>query len=249
MNVSSVQFYGIDAVLKAYENADVPRFGLFAGKNLLLKYDGWSREGFTEPSIDAGIQLLNDYLSNMYQATTAIYTLKVYEDIGEKDKIKPSTEYSSAFSFKIGEPVGLPGGGVVGGVVGQELKKINERLDRIDNVDDLDDDVEEKNFVQTITGGMIKDMGELRELVDLVKPFFVGQQPEPVRSVGNINKVSDISSEVDTESEKWNRVRTAFASLELLDSKFIEHFELLADIAKRDPAQFKHFLLILESLK
>lgn len=258
MSSSSVQFYGIEPVLEAYGNASCPRFSLWTGKLLLLKYDGWKDDEFVKPSMEEGLQTLNNYLNAMYQGSTAIYTLKLYEDMTDKQKITPSTEYSTAFNFKVNESLGQQGMGVVRQPYGvmAELQKTNQRIDALieamNNDDEEEDEPEEKkSFVNTITGGLIADNQEVKELIDLCKSLFAPQQPiqSTPATVGNVQRVSEISSDVETGSDRLNRINKAVQVLEQLDPNFVDNLEILAKVAQRDPQQFKQFLMILKSLE
>jgi hypothetical protein len=89
----SVQFRGIENVLKAYNNKDVPRWALFQGNQFLEKYDG--------TDMKEGAQVLADFLGMIDQRSNDLntYTLCVYDDPGEK--IKNTTKYDASFNFRL----------------------------------------------------------------------------------------------------------------------------------------------------
>ena len=254
---SSVQFFGIDNVLQAYRNCDIPAFALWTGKTLLLKYDGYSNGEYTKPTIDEGEQLLNEYLNAMYQQSTAIYQLKVYEDLTAKTKIKPSTEYSQAFNFKIGDAA--QGYNTIGysqkNNAYSELQELKNKVAELENERiEPEPQEEKKSFIHSITGGMFDDTDELEKVVGLVTRLFRPQQPVKTQTFAGVgqhtvteNRVSDISSESGNTEEQ--RINTALSALQKADTMIIEHLELLARIATNEPAQFKQFLAILDTLK
>src|SRR5258706_15867030 len=99
---SGVQFIGIDDVVQAYTNKRVPAFAIWCGRDMQFRYDGTDPDqGYMKPTMQEGAQLVNDYLSGMWQGSTALYVLKVYDGLKANEKIKPSTEYDTAFNFKL----------------------------------------------------------------------------------------------------------------------------------------------------
>lgn len=249
----SVQFFGIDNVVNAYENSNVAPFAIFTGRTLIYKYDGWTNGDWHKPTIEEGVQLLNEFLNSMYEGSTSVYTLKVYEDLEEQEKIKPKTDYSSAFQFKIVNPVketigNYPSYG--------SLKGITDRLDRIESSLSQEETGEpeqpKKSLVHMITGGMIQDNQELKELITIGKMLFEKKEVQPVlnKAMGNVKtqKVGDISSEDTPASDRVKRMEKAISIIEETDPEFLKHLEILSRIAQNDPQQFKQFLLILETL-
>src|SRR5262249_34048533 len=105
MSYGAVQFYGIDPVVEAYLNKRTPAFALWCGKELQFRYDGTESEDVNGvPSMEEGAQLLRAYLEAIYPGSTALYTLKTYDEIPPGTKIRPSTEYDTAFNFKLSAP-------------------------------------------------------------------------------------------------------------------------------------------------
>lgn len=84
-----IQFFGIESVMEAYLNMRVPAFSIAQGKAFLMKYDGSTPgEAFTAPTLEEGQQILNSYLDALFKGS-AIYTLKVYEDLPPGERLNP----------------------------------------------------------------------------------------------------------------------------------------------------------------
>lgn len=254
---AGIQFFGIDNVVQAYVNNQCAPFSLWSGKLQLLKYDGTGPDGYKQPTVQEGMQLLNDYLCAMYSGTTAIYTLRTYEDLKPGEKIKPSTEYDTAFNFKINvAPQASDGTMVYAGtgrgnnLVLEELKKINSRIDTLEG---LDDDDEEPTVIGMVND-LVQEPEKLREvvssvaiLVDMAKDFL-GLPVSHRAQVGNVNRVSDISSDTESQEERVNRLQGALNDLEKVDPKIVDHLCKLAQIAKQNPGKFKGLIGMLEMM-
>lgn len=259
MNHSAgIQFYGIDNVVQAYANNQCAPFALWSGKLQLLKYDGNGPDGYKKPTIEEGQQLLNEYLNAMYQGTTAIYTLRTYEDLKEGEKIKPSTEYDTAFNFKINvaqQQEGLiPYTGTRGNnMIVEELRSLKAEIAAIKSGED-DDDTEEPSIIGMVND-LVQEPAKLREVAesiaiigDVVKGFLGMPIQNRVASIGHVNRVSDISSDTETQEQKLNRLQNALDELERHDPQIVDHLEQLATIAKRDPKKFKGLIGMLTML-
>lgn len=91
----SVQFRGIDQAVEAYQNQEIPRWGLFQGSQFLCKYEG--------TSMADGADKLETFLKalDLRSADANTYTLCVYDDLGVNEKIKSNTKYDGSFNFRL----------------------------------------------------------------------------------------------------------------------------------------------------
>jgi hypothetical protein len=271
---NAVQFYGIDSVMEAYRNKQTPAFAVVAGKLLMFTYDGTDEDGYRKPTMQEGTQVLLHFLSSMYQGSTAVYILKVYDGLKENEKIRPSTEYSTAFNFKLSEPV--VGNGMIpyqgGRAYGQnllldEIQKLNARIDLL-QAGEIDDEDDEDETIEEAIIGVIKDPDKLKQHVTAWKEILgvPSVQPQTIGSIVPVpfHKVNEStgtakpqpkelpkqSQQVTTEQEKiWQRIADAIDIMALHDEHIVEHFETLAAIAKNNPEQFKKLLSMLELYK
>lgn len=268
---NSVQFYGLESVVDAYKNKQTPAFAICAGKLLQMTYDGNDVDGYRAPTMQEGIQVLLHYLSSMYQGTTAIYTLKTYDNLKNEEKIRPSTEYSTAFNFRLSDPSTfngtngqiMPYGRNYGNnLILEEIQKLNGRLDELESgeiINGADDDDDDETIEEALIG-ILKDPQKLQAHVNTWKSIF---NPGAVQGVGNTfpmqypeqipyKRISEeqpkpqpqpITQEnalTQSEQEKiWQRIADAIDSMAVVDPKLVDHLEMLASIAKKDPAKFQ----------
>lgn len=83
--MANVHFWGVDNVVKAYNQRGVDTWAVCQGKQMLNKGD----------SADE----LKSYLENLWQDSQAVFVLNVYEM--DVDNVKPSTPNDGSFNFKL----------------------------------------------------------------------------------------------------------------------------------------------------
>jgi hypothetical protein len=252
---SAIQFYGIEAAVDAYVNKGTPAFAIWCGKQLQMRYDGTYGGDGTKPSIEEGAQLLRSYLEAIYQGSTALYTLKTYDEIGT-EKIRPSTEYDTAFNFKLGGPVEMGGGGYGMGRVSPvmaEIAKLNARFDALTAEDSEEDD--DPETLQDVAIGLLNEPEKLRDtlenikgLVDIGRALF-GFSPVATvpGSLGAVTRAGETNGSRSAE-DKYRDLEVALNTLEKYDPDLVGHLTKLAGLAESNPAQFKSLLGILEKL-
>lgn len=267
MAITAVQFYGIDSVVEAYTNKGTPAFAIWCAKQLQFRYDGADSEAGA--TLEEGEQLLRAYLEGMWQGTTATYTLKVYDELEPGQKIRPSTEYDTAFNFKIALPQSQS---QVGGYNGNqqlltELQKMRTDIEELkhgagedDEGDEVDED--EPETIQEAVIGLLKEperltavVQPLRELVDLGRTLMGMQPLEPMQPMypqhslpgaGVVNGVRKVGQVPDAALVE--RLGAAINVLERYDENLVDHLEKLAKVATSDPAKFKGLLSMLDLL-
>lgn len=262
---SAIQFYGKENVLNAYANSGTPGYAIWQGKQLITKYDGWDKDGqYIEPSINEGMNMLSAFMDAMYQGTTAIYTLKLY-DLTKQEKIKPSTEYDTAFNFRLFAPIDMMGGmmpGMYGGrpqppnMILDEIRKINERIDAMNGVGEDDEEEADESLDEYIMG-LIKDPLKMNDAVNSWKNLFglpITHGAETA-ALGTTDVKRITSSEAEmTEEEKLEaqarieRLGIAINTLEKNDPHVVENLEKLASVADTDPERFKKLIAALKFL-
>lgn len=269
--MSAVQYFGVEAVIEAYSNRNIPAFAIWSGKQLLFRYDGQSAEGdAVAPSIAEGEQILRQFLENLYQGSTATYILKTYDDLKPKEKIRPTTEYDTAFNFKLMEPVGFGGfgmpvsyprgqGGGHGGALISALEKLDARLLRLEGGTDAEESPQTLNEAVI---GLIDDPVKTRDTLENVKMLvdigrsllgFNQSQPAFVGAVTRAqnNPAATIKDVINDEADQTGlrqRLEIALNTLGTIDPDIIIHLEKLASIAQTSPVKFKSLLSILETM-
>lgn len=258
--MASIQFRGLNEVLKAYENRDAQGWSLWDGKSFMFRGIGINELTTTLESLDRN-------------GSTAIYTCKVYEEIDNVKKIKQNTECDGSFNFRLydREEDGryLPGRGL-SSVEDRLNERMNQFEDRIlkvlENMTDPGEDPGEQQqdgLMGTITG-LLQDPDKLGKLINLGKSIF-GQPVQPAY-VGNVNKLTEglgnggdpslspsslqTSQAAPVTPEEYearvNRLGVAINTLEKADNKIVDHLEKLASISVNKPDQFKMLIGMLE---
>jgi len=281
MSSTAVQFYGIDDVVQAYTNRGVPAFAIWCGKILNFRYDGYedwdpgedeNSSGAVGPTLQEGEQVLRTYLEGLWPLTTATYTLRVYDELKPGQKIRPSTEYDTAFQFKICPPPVSHYTGMAGvypqpnNPVLKELQGLREEMNALKEMREPDDeDDEEPETIQEAVIGLLQEperlsavVEPLRELVSLgrtllgMEPLAQGPPWSPGSAqMGNvvrksIGQVTEAAQQPDPVLVQ--RLGAAINVLEHYDENLVDHLEKLSKIAVSDPVKFKGLLSMLDLL-
>jgi hypothetical protein len=269
MSTTAVQFYGIDDVVTAYVNRQTPAFAVWCGKTLLFRYDGTGEDDESEPTVAEGEQVLRTFLESMWQLTTATYTLKTYDEISKGQKIRPSTEYDTAFQFKICPPPVSQFTGMQGvypqanNPVLKELQQLREEMNTLrieQSADDEDDEDDEPETLQEAMIGLLHEperlnavVEPLRELISLGRSLM-GMEPlpgntmmlPPGNAITGVRKVGSVP--IDPDPQMVHRLGVAINTLEQYDDKLVVHLEKLASVAISDPVKFRGLLSMLDLL-
>lgn len=246
---STVQFFGKENALKAYENRAIATWALFQGKQLL-----------TSGNDAAG---LSEFL-DMVDGSSCIYTLKVYKSENDPDYITDKTECNGSFNFKLlavpagrGEAVAGMGARYSGysnpvmdklqGVINEEVAAaIDKRLNGGANDD--------KETWNDVIMGYVNDPERLVPIINAIGGF-IGQfirpgagmganvqlagsiaGPQPAKRVGETPAM--VEPPVGVTSEQV-RMFNAITRLEKVDPDLLNTMEKLADMAENNPAKYK----------
>ena len=264
---NSIQAYGLEETVEMYRSKSIPQFSICAGRIMNFAYDGFGADDeYIKPTMSEGIQVLLNYLSSMYSRTTAIYTLKVYDDLKANQKIKPSTEYTQAFNFRLNDPGGMmPGmsGGMGmmpyqrGAMYGaqnpfvEEMRLMREELEQL-KANQVEEDDEPETWEEVLTG-ILKDPVKMNQHVNAIKNIF--GITNNVQTIGNVlpsvpySKINDHpqKTEIKTQEEQmklWERTAAAIDKLAgyVGAENLVGHFETLGRIAEKNPASFQKLL-------
>lgn len=232
---SSVQFSGIENVVRAYEMREIPRWAMFNNRQFLFKYEG--------ETVEEGATLLREILDALI-SSPAVYTLKVYED-PTGGKIKEKTDCDGSFNFRLSDNVGAVGGVSAGGInyelaamlkeMRQEQKQLQERIEMMEGDDtELDNDAVSKtvgqiNSILTIPG--------VSELVGAVISRFVN--PVSLQRGAGIAGVAD--NENQSADETARRVLSAYNIINNSMPEALDLLEKLAMMAQSEPGKFQKF--------
>lgn len=256
--MAGLQFVGIESVVEAYANSKRDAWAVCSGKQV-----NGSGEGAEE--LEKFLTMLSEY------GIDPTYTLKVYDC--PADTINEKTVCSQSFNFRFapkparqmsGAPqlVPNPMTGTVEDRIKQKIYgRMEGRIDRIiDRVLDEDDegDEPETGFDKVI--GFISKPENLQLILgalQLIKGSLSGNQPAgaamplpvaspiytPAPSIMNGVTKQDVMAE-----DMQERIVKVFDELEKADPRIIDHLEMLARLAKKNPALFKMLLMQLEAM-
>ncbi len=240
---SSVQFKGIDNVLSAFENRNVPAWSLWQGRQFLFKHEG----NDLKESADS----LHQILDQLNESTNAIYTLKVYED-WNGGRIKNNTPDDGSFNFKLnaeGQEITLSQYGKVNGMgaISERLAAIEERLT------DKEEEEPKSKF------GMIGDILNDEALGPIVAPILTGLLQKiltPVKRTESGQATTQQPTQNDFMrpaaiagiEEYEQTLSEAIAILRKADPKLPEHLTKLAKMSQEDPGSFQQLLSIMETM-
>jgi len=173
--VANVHFWGVDNVLKAYDQRGVESWAVVQSKQMLNKGD--NRED------------LATYLKTLWQDSTAVFTLNFYES--DVDTIKPSTPNDGSFNFKLS--LQNHGSGVGGNesLVLSELNALKLKFAEWENEDLESDDPPEPDMLERISGLLEKPA-----IVGLINKL-TGLNMQPTAKIGNVPP-GDNDREIET---------------------------------------------------
>lgn len=256
--MASIQFRGINQTIAAFENRGVDAWSLWDGKAFMFKGVGVNDLTTILESLDRG-------------GTTAVYTLKVYEDISDAKKIKSATECDGSFNFRLYDREDenyMPGSGRSW----QKTQELEKRFDALEErliqyfEGNREEEEEEKptDILGTITG-LLQDPDKLEKLIGLGKSLL-GQSVQPAY-VGQVNRIAQGNSGApslspsqqqqpaapvkqeyneEEQAQKLQRLGIAIDTLEKADPAIVDHLEKLAAIAANKPDTFKQLIGMLD---
>lgn len=163
--MAGIQFFGVDSVVDAFIDYEADCWAIAEGKDIIKT--GYDDDG------------LKTYLAKLQvQGSAATYTLRIYRNMDDADKIVAKTEYNACFKFKLNE------GGAVGGfgatryagadpltaklqaVVSEEVGKVLDRkLGR-------DDDDEKPETLSDVIMGLVKQPDKLIGVLQGIRGMF-----------------------------------------------------------------------------
>ena len=238
---ATVQFFGLDNVMKAAENINCSAWGIYINRAMFTKYEG--------ASLTESLAMLQRNLEALEEAgTTGIYTLKFFEPRGkEKIKINEKTTCDGgSFNFKLIEPAEreakLLAGSSQYGIISQMQKDIDAlKKEKQDLEDALSD---EPDTIGAVVLDLIKNPAQLAQLINVGRSL-VGL---PAKNFGAaIGALPGEAMPSDMPGQtSMDRLEHALDTLEKADPTLILHLEKLARLSVDNPKQFQGILSMLD---
>jgi hypothetical protein len=234
----SVQFRSSEAVLTAYENSSCPAWSLWQGGQLLFKFAGKTAE--------EAISALSNVLEMLGESSNAIYTLKVYEDIGGKEKIKNNTPYDGSFNFRLNADSQELNQSQYRNYSGMkelqtQIAALSARIEAREAESDDDDEEEDETERQLGKIGALLNNPVVQQLAGLL---FRGTNLAPAPGPRAVGALGNVPPAPDQEQQ----ISQALAILKDKDPKLGEHLTKLAQIAQSSPANFDYMLTLVEQI-
>lgn len=240
--MAAVQYTGINNVLRAIENIDIPYFAVFSGKSLIFKNPAFGDIGIDETG--EAVNILQSFLEGLNQGSNAIYTLKLYETIpagGITDKTPAN--YSINFRLnlegmdKLPQRIEAENRQNVNSEILSELRALRMRVDEMEN-----EEPEEKP--SGILGALLNNEAVLNTLVASVAGIaahFMNQL-----SIKPINNVAMPINGIDQEPTEQQKISKAIEVLSKSDPNLGDHLLILAKMSIDNPSQFTWLLGMLK---
>lgn len=231
----SVQFYGKENTIEAFESRNVDAWSVFQHKQLLHK--GIGATDFAE-----FVTMLSRGSSN------AIYTVCVYEDITDVKKIKNTTPNDGGFNFRLNDESQM--------ITNSQYSRMGSMQQLVDEVKALrlevqelqeDDEEEEKPHNLGMMGDILAHPAIAPIVPNLVQSLVSNLMGVPIQPMPqhNYDRVSSLGAITPDEE---NKIQQALKKLKAADPKIGTHLLQLADIAEKDRNSFNVLLTTLESL-
>lgn len=242
MALNTVQFVGLEMVLKAFDKTEIPNWSLWQGKQMLFAYEGDSASESEDE--------LKDWLKLMSKSTNATYTLKFYKDHKKDKPITSTTPETKSFNFRLylEDQQHLNGHGTVGSVYGSngELMKMFEKL--TEEISGLRAKIAapavvpkeeplqwwEKILASPLGGPLVSKV--LGIPMEQVNASMAGAK---MSGTGTAAAEETVQIDIDKVLDE----------LEAADPDFDKHMWKLNELAKKQPDQFKMMLGMLDKMQ
>lgn len=225
--MAAVQFYGRDSVIKAAENKDCSRWGIFSGKQFLFKYEG--------ETMEESIQFLEEILDALVQSQTgATYTIKFFESPG---KITEKRECDGgSFNFKLIAAEEYNSRSLAFSTapdLNKRLSRIEEALEKMMAADELEEEEEEEqpSTVMGLINGVLQNPEQMQNIIAVAKAIFSPAKPAQVAGI---------------PGDQDKQIQEAIEILKAKDPALGDHLTKLAKIATEDPFTWKFLISTLD---
>lgn len=238
--MSSVQFFGIPNILRAYADYDVECWAVFDGRDMLRAGEG-SEE----------LQRYLNFLAD--NGTQATYVLRVYPGCDAATEITRNTDYNGFFKFRLQHQVagnnqavagvgGRPAGDPIMAIVYEHYAEKFAKLVKKDlGAADKEEDREES--IGDILKDYLRNPKELIEGIAAIRGMFTGQ-PQQLAAIAGVKDAphrtaGDRQPRKQPTEKELDRLETALDQLGEADDNLIAHLEMLARLAIENPDMYK----------
>lgn len=232
MNSSTVQFWGVEKILEAYENCQIPAWAFLQGKGIIHSYAG--------EDMDEGAQMLEKLLKMMGTRSTAVYALQLYKKPG--DDITNKTEFNNRFQCKLSDEEYSDN---YGGYSNKRIRELEEKLAEKED----EDDTEKIGGLQGILVGIIQKPEVQQFLLATVAGVvrkFLGGPAQPATMAGVPENETDLESRegeayANLVPEEQTKLTRAMIILMQGDPTVGTNLLKIATLLQNDPGKYKMF--------
>lgn len=229
----TVHFWGIENVVEAFTNKELPYFAIISGKKIIHKNQDIE-------DINEAAENLRSFLNMLNTASGDLYTINIYESVPAAG-IKSNTPEDYGLNFKLNE-LPLPASKYFEAQAQTKIErqsKWDELFSRISAIEqklqeeDLEEEEEEEE--DSSIGGVLNTMLKKPEIQGAILNFVGNMFAQPVKKPGAL-------AGVDTQP---GSLEESLAILRKYDTRLEEDLKLLADMAVNNTAQFNFLLTML----
>jgi len=242
-----IQFHSIDKACEAFLNRDCKAWSVWAGKQFLFNYIGSTTE-------DAALQLQQLLESlDTSASSSAIYTLKVYEDLKKAEKITEKTPSNGSFNFRLKEynqenTNWFSTFKEENKLLKQQVEDLRAELDSVPEESDEDD----KTMIGKIGEMILNDPQKLPAIIAAFKnvmQMFVPEQPKLSALHESNTGNNPASYSIGSIDKQAGELPAIIETLKAKDERLQDHLQKLSDLADKDPEGFKYLLTMLDNIK
>lgn len=236
----SIQFRGLDQVLRAYQNQQIPNWAIFQGTQFLFSDDK------PKLKLDEGEETLRGTLQ-MLDQSPEVYTIRVYKSVS--DGITNATKYHGSFNFLLADQSKSDEYSDYRAGINRRLSGIEDTLKKLvpdDEPGDTPPAGEQISGINQLVGKILENpnttdyiVGKLINLVERLVPSTVPPQPQLQQAA----KVAGIP----TDMSQIEKITRAIDIMLPVDPLLGDHLLKLATVAETAPDRFTNLLSMLNT--
>lgn len=255
----AVQLRGTPNIMTAFDSLKITSCALFYESRCLFKSAGENLED-TRAILQGFLKKLE--MSN----TTAMYELRLYEDVKDKKKIKASTEADYAYNVMLFDPEEYPSNGMVTrregyALVMQELQDIKAQMAiQKQEEEEEEDEPESVSGVSNILGFFNKllDNQEVQNKIGQLVTGWMDKLLLPAPAIntfpmstpheaGAMGSVPGAPGQAMITQEQALKIQSSIEILAGIDPQLGDHLEKIAQLAQKSPGKYKTMISMLNS--
>lgn len=205
----AVHFHGVNKIVEAFENKQVPFFAVVSDKCVIHKND--KIETMEEAATD-----LETFLGMLNEGSNAVYTLRIYET-APAGGIKENTPADYSLNFRLNLPDMLPESVNKAryyeaktnqtNEILSELKALHARLDKIEEEEIEEEEEEQPEGIAGVLNGTINSLIQNPEVQQMIAGKLVGwlgglTGSQPAAIAGIPATATEISEEVQDKIDQ-----------------------------------------------